>query len=343
MIGAEICAPSTRPGSPLTGNSDGPARHFLTRPRQACGIIAALRITPAVRMAKATPIQFKGTTLKIIHTLLGSTDPQVLHDSLADLTGNAPDFFEGDLAVLDFSAAAMPAAALDWPALLALLRASGLNPVALRGIPAELVLGSGLALVGDDALGRGPRAASAQAQAQTPLQPQVQTPAQVHIQGQTPAQAEAAAASPAHPPANAAPPSAPVATAVADEAAPAASPPSPATGTLPTVVLDRPLRSGQRFYARGSDLVVLAMVSAGAEVIADGHIHVYAPLRGRALAGASGDAGARIFTTSLEAELVSIAGTYRTFEDGLPADLAGRPAHIRLEEDTLRIAPLALR
>ena len=85
------------------------------------------------------------------------------------------------------------------------------------------------------------------------------------------------------------------------------------------------------------------MVSAGAEVIADGHIHVYAPLRGRALAGAAGNAGARIFTTSLEAELVSIAGTYRTFEEGLPADLTGRPAQISLEGGSLRIAPLALR
>jgi septum site-determining protein MinC len=89
------------------------------------------------------------------------------------------------------------------------------------------------------------------------------------------------------------------------------------------------------------------MISAGAEVIADGNIHVYAPLRGRALAGASGDKQARIFTTSMEAELVSVAGIYRTFEAGVPADLARQPATISLLEEgselRLNVAPLALR
>ncbi|MFT3849388.1 MAG: septum site-determining protein MinC [Propionivibrio sp.] len=99
---------------------------------------------------------------------------------------------------------------------------------------------------------------------------------------------------------------------------------------VPTLVIDRPLRSGQQAYARGGDLVVLAAVNAGAEVIADGSIHIYAPLRGRALAGASGSAAARIFTTRFEAELVSIGGVYRTFESGIPDKLAGRPVQIRL-------------
>ena len=89
------------------------------------------------------------------------------------------------------------------------------------------------------------------------------------------------------------------------------------------------------------------MISAGAEVIADGNIHVYAPLRGRALAGASGDKQARIFTTSLEAELVSIAGIYRTFEAGVSADLARQPATISLVEEgnehRLNVTALSLR
>jgi septum site-determining protein MinC len=97
-----------------------------------------------------------------------------------------------------------------------------------------------------------------------------------------------------------------------------------------TLVVDRPLRSGQQVYARGGDVVLLAMVSAGAEVIADGHIHVYAPLRGRALAGASGNTAARIFTTCFEAELVSVGGIYRTFEPGAAKDLAGKPVHVHL-------------
>ena len=111
------------------------------------------------------------------------------------------------------------------------------------------------------------------------------------------------------------------------QAAPA---PQPATAPLGALVIDKPLRSGQQVYARGRDLVVLAMVNAGAEVIADGHIHVYAPLRGKAMAGARGNTDARIFALALEAELLSIAGVYRTSENPLPAGVAGQPAQVRL-------------
>ncbi len=110
--------------------------------------------------------------------------------------------------------------------------------------------------------------------------------------------------------------------------------------SVPTRFIDKPLRSGQRIHAKG-DLVVLAAVSPGAEVIADGSIHVYAPLKGRALAGARGDTNARIFTTWLEAELVSIAGIYRTFDAPLDGTLARRPAQIRLADASqLVIEPL---
>lgn len=114
----------------------------------------------------------------------------------------------------------------------------------------------------------------------------------------------------------------------------------------PSLVIDRPLRSGQQIYARNGDLVILAAVSAGAEVIADGSIHVYAPLRGRALSGAGGATDARIFTTRFEAELVSVAGVYRTFEDGIPEALAGKPAQVRLhvsdEGDELGVEALKI-
>ena len=120
-------------------------------------------------------------------------------------------------------------------------------------------------------------------------------------------------------------------------APPAAASPPEATVVVPTgaLVIDKPLRSGQQVYARGSDLVVLAMVSNGAEVLADGSIHVYAPLRGRAIAGAKGNEDARIFSTCLEAELVSIAGIYRTSEIPLPAEVLGKPAQVRLISDKL--------
>ena len=104
-----------------------------------------------------------------------------------------------------------------------------------------------------------------------------------------------------------------------------------------TMIIDTPVRAGQRIYARGSDLVVTAVVNSGAELIADGSIHIYAPLRGRALAGAAGNAQARIFTLSMEAELVSIAGIYQTFERGLPQDVAKKPAQVKLAGDRIDV------
>ena len=100
-----------------------------------------------------------------------------------------------------------------------------------------------------------------------------------------------------------------------------------------TMVIDKPLRSGQKIYARGGDLVVLAMVNQGAEVVADGNIHVYAPLRGKAMAGARGNTDARIFSLCLEPELISIAGVYRTSENPLSADIHGKAAQVRLSDD----------
>ena len=101
------------------------------------------------------------------------------------------------------------------------------------------------------------------------------------------------------------------------------------------MVVDKPLRSGQHLYAKGGDLVMLAMVNPGAEIMADGHIHVYAPLRGKAIAGAKGDTSARIFTNSLEAELLSIAGVYRTSDAPLPKEVAGKAAQVWLVGDKL--------
>lgn len=100
-----------------------------------------------------------------------------------------------------------------------------------------------------------------------------------------------------------------------------------------TMVVDKPLRSGQKVYARGADLIVLAMVNQGAEVVADGNIHVYAPLRGKAMAGASGNVHARIYSLCLEPELISIAGVYRTSEHPLAPEVRGKPAQVRLSND----------
>lgn len=103
------------------------------------------------------------------------------------------------------------------------------------------------------------------------------------------------------------------------------------------MIIDTPVRAGQRVYARGGDLIVTAIVNSGAELIADGSIHVYAPLRGRALAGASGNASARIFAMSMEAELVSIAGVYQTFEEGLKPEVKQRAVQVSLEGDHIDV------
>ncbi|RXZ45588.1 septum site-determining protein MinC [Crenobacter cavernae] len=116
--------------------------------------------------------------------------------------------------------------------------------------------------------------------------------------------------------------------------------PAEAPAAVPTLIVDKPVRAGQQIYAKGGDLVVLAMVSAGAEVIADGSIHVYSHLRGRALAGARGNTSSRIFTYAMEAELVSIAGVYRTIEQALPASIKGRPTQVYLENERLVMSAL---
>ena len=104
-------------------------------------------------------------------------------------------------------------------------------------------------------------------------------------------------------------------------------------------MITEPVRAGAQVYAEGRDLVLLSFVSPGAEVLADGHIHAYGRLRGRALAGIGGDEGARIFCRSLEAELVSIAGRFRVSEDMDPR-LVGKPTQIFLDGGFLMIEPL---
>ncbi len=111
---------------------------------------------------------------------------------------------------------------------------------------------------------------------------------------------------------------------------------------IPTLLIDKPLRSGQQIYAQG-DVVILDLVSYGAEVIAEGNIHIYAPLRGRALAGVKGNPDARIFCTCLEPELISIAGIYRTAEQTLPADVLGKSAQVRLADEKLILEPLRMK
>ncbi|MGJ7904037.1 septum site-determining protein MinC, partial [Lysobacter sp. 1R34A] len=119
-------------------------------------------------------------------------------------------------------------------------------------------------------------------------------------------------------------------------AAPAAAAPAAASVGM---IQSAPVRSGQQIYADNRDLTVLTTVGAGAEVIADGSVHIYGPLRGRALAGAQGNEKARIFCREFHAELVAIAGHYKVLED-IPKELRGKAVQIWLEDEQIKIAAL---
>lgn len=260
-------------------------------------------------MPKTTlPIEIKISTVVAISTILHSADPEAIDSALEQMTGGVSDFFEDEFAVIDVAAIALDAPGLDWAALVSLLKKYRLNAVAVRGAsPAmiDAIRAQGLAL--DDG-SSGVRAGGHAAPAPAPAAPESASPA---------APAAAPAPTPAPEP-------------VAAQA-PAALP----------LIIDTPVRAGQRIYARGTDLIVTAVVNNGAELIADGSIHVYAPLNGRALAGASGNPDARIFALSMQPELVSIAGVYRTFDEGFPSDLSRQPTQIRLVGDRIDIQSLA--
>jgi septum site-determining protein MinC len=129
----------------------------------------------------------------------------------------------------------------------------------------------------------------------------------------------------------------PAAPAAAPAAAAAAALAELADSSLATLIQHQTVRSGQRIYARNRDLVVTAGIGAGAEVMADGCLHIYGSLRGRAMAGARGQLTARVFCQEFYAELVSIAGVFRVFET-IPAELAGKPVQAWLAGEDLHFA-----
>ena len=261
----------------------------------------------SVAIAGSAPATFeiKSANLPLVALRLKSTDLDLLAQEMHQQYGDMPDFFDHEPLVIDLTLLPADAPPPDFPVLLTLLRGYRLAPVAFKG---------GSELLADAARAAG-LASAPEAVTVRPAPAPVTTGAEERP--------------------------APEAAAVPVEAATAA--PAPA-GALPALIIDRPLRSGQQVYARGRDLVVLAMVNAGAEVIADGHIHVYAPLRGKAIAGARGNVDARIFALSLEPELLSIAGVYRTTDTPLPAEVHGQPTQVRLvssdDGDRLVMEPL---
>jgi septum site-determining protein MinC len=237
---------------------------------------------------------------------LRSTDVELCERQLRVKTAQLPSLFLDAPVLVDLGALGEEASSLPFAELVRVMRACKLVPVAAANVPDDLrgaVAEAGLGLWRAPLGGR-PRAAP---------EPDAETPAP-----------EPAAES-------AAPVTAPV---TAPVLAPVVRPPF--AGPM---VVTKPVRGGQVVHARDNDLVILAPVNPGAQVIADGHLHVYAPLRGRAVAGASGLPGARIFCQKLEAELVAVSGAYVMAEE-IPAELRGRAAQVFLEDGQCRIKPL---
>jgi septum site-determining protein MinC len=250
------------------------------------------------------PLEIKISTVVAVAALLADTDPAKLSSALSQITGGTPDYFEDEFTLLDFSA---------------------LSPIPAPGTINWSALISTFKehRLHPVAVRNAPPSLEEEIRSHGLSIDVVDQSKQFEL---TP------------------PPSAEVpATPIPEPVAPAAPPAPAATITANTMVIDTPVRAGQRVYARGADLVIMAVVNPGAEVIADGSIHEYAPLRGRALAGASGNSDARIFSLSMEAELVSIAGVYRTFDEGWSTTLAGKPAQIRLNNDSLDITAISLK
>ncbi len=270
-------------------------------------------MTVAIAGRSPATFEIKSASLPLVALLLKSADLAELARELAIRFGDIPDFFDHDPLVIDLAPLqAGGDVAVDFSELLHLLRGYRVLPIAVKGCnenPMRMALAAGLAAAPELALAT-PRAAQPAADEAPPGTAPVGTAG-----APTPATAQ-----PQQPELG-----------FHDPEPTGRTAPGPVVAPSPSaLVIDKPLRSGQQVYARGRDLVVLSMVNAGAEVIADGHIHVYAPLRGKAIAGARGNIEARIFSLCLDPELISIAGVYRTSDVPLPADVRSRPTQVRL-------------
>ncbi|CAB3725404.1 Septum site-determining protein MinC [Achromobacter deleyi] len=286
-------------------------------------------------------LDFKSATLYAIRVVLHSADPERLNAALAKRMADAGSFFENEPVVIDASRVEEK---IDWTALVAALRGHNLPPI---GVVAE-----GANLAAARAAGLTPVELSTPAARPMPVvdtappndvaTPVPSVPAAAVEIASAPTPADTPADKPAEKSADtaAAKSAEPLPERAASSTTSAPSPTPAAPQSSSALVITKPLRSGQRVYARHTDLVVIGMVSQGAEVIADGNVHVYGPLRGKAMAGARGDTSARIFTTHLDAELLAVAGVYRVVEDKLDKSLQNQPALVRLDGDTLRIEAL---
>ncbi len=279
-------------------------------------------------------LDFKSATLYAIRVVLHSADPERLNAALAKRMADAGSFFENEPVVIDASRVEEK---IDWTALVAALRGHNLPPIGVvaEGANLEAARAAGLAPVELSTPAARPAPVIDTAPPNDVSTPVPSVPAAAVETAPAPTEVSTEPEAPADKPA-----AEPLPARAASNTTSAASPTPAAPHSSSALVITKPLRSGQRVYARHTDLVVIGMVSQGAEVIADGNIHVYGPLRGKAMAGARGDTSARIFTTHLDAELLAVAGVYRVVEDKLDRTLHNQPALVRLDGETLRIEAL---
>lgn len=265
--------------------------------------------------------KIKNANLPLLVLHINTTDMERLKSQLETRLVQAPDFFSNMPMALGLAAIADTGITPNFADLVAFMSNHGMRATGVVGgslEQREAAVQAGLGLFPETTARPAAQAAAApdaSAESQNPLQPEL------------PGMEAVVRESDKH-------------STASDIETPQADNPETALTHRPTLVIDKPVRTGQRIYAEGADLVVLAMVNAGAEIIADGDIHIYAPLRGKAIAGAQGNQGARIFAQRLEAELISIAGCFQVFEDGIPENVRGKPAQVHLEGSRLVLQPL---
>jgi septum site-determining protein MinC len=296
----------------------------------------------AAALKKQAAFELKGTMAPVAVLRLHTTDLMQIERPLRRRIMQRPQLFLNAPMLLDFGALEHPGV-LALTALVSLMRSFKLVPVGAVNVPQALVgavAAAGLGILQVAPMGKRRRSDDP---ADVPTPPPIPARAPVAAAPSTPPPAATprpvAVAPPPPPRAPEPPPPAPAAA----QPAPPPPPPAPVIQTRTAhggpVVVTKPVRSGQVIYAQNNDLVVLAPVNPGAQVMADGHVHIYNTLRGRAIAGAQGLPGARIFVQKIEAELVAIADLYMTAEE-IPGKLRGKPVQIYLEGRECRIAPL---
>jgi septum site-determining protein MinC len=269
--------------------------------------------------AKVQAFELKGVVAPLTALRLRTADMGVIAKQLLAKVAQMPQFFQDAPVLVDLAALGEDAGRVHFGALASLLRSHKMVPVAVTNAEGDVrarAAQAGFGYVPPSA----PRTGGRTVELSKPL-PTEAAPAPAHAKVPPVARRTA---------------SAPPSTATAPEEPSA----RPARAThRPPLVVRQPVRSGQTIYAEGTDLVLLAPVNSGAEVIADGHVHIYSTLRGRAVAGARGMTDARIFCQKLDAEFVAIAGAY-VLSDDLPPEHRGKPVQIYLEDGICRVTAL---